>query len=129
MRQYPHFGRKAHVSYAQSCPPGAKSLQLCTETQRAAENQRRENKFGVVVEDFIARHVKGKRKAADVEREIRRELIPAWRNEAVTDITRRDMVTLIEAIVDRGAKYQAHNVLSHARKFRMTLSGRRSRRR
>jgi integrase len=83
------------------------------------EHDRRsqETKFSVVVEEFIARHVRTKRKARDVEREIRSELVPAWRNKAIGEITTRDVLVLIERIVDRGAKYQAHNIFSHARKF------------
>ena len=55
------------------------------------EEVERQNKlaFGVVVEDFLKRHVKGQRRAAQVEREIRRELIPAWKDKQVTQITRR----------------------------------------
>lgn len=82
-----------------------------------AETAKRDMTFGAVMEEFIARHLKNKRKAADAEREIRRELIPAWRNKPIADVTRRDVVTLIEAIADRPAPYQAHNVFGHARGF------------
>jgi hypothetical protein len=54
-----------------------------------AEAEKQDNTFGTVIEDFIARHLKGKRKAADAEREIRRELIEAWRDKPIADITRR----------------------------------------
>jgi integrase len=80
------------------------------------------NTFAVVAEAFIARHLKHKRKAHAVAREIRKELLPVWGARPVTSITRRDVVELIEAIVDRPtAEGQtrtgayAHNILAHIR--------------
>ena len=40
-----------------------------------------------------------------------------WGAKPVTEITRRDVVKVVEFIADRGAKYQAHNVLGHVRAF------------
>lgn len=74
-------------------------------------------RFGVVIEEYLSRHVKGQRRGGPAEREIRNELIPVWKDKLITEITRRDVVTLIDTITDRGAKYQAHNVLGHARTF------------
>jgi integrase len=76
-----------------------------------------DNSFGVVVEGYLRRHVAGQRKAKDVEREIRKELLPRWRNRALSSITRRDVTRLVDEIKDRGASYQAHNVLGHAKTF------------
>jgi integrase len=76
-----------------------------------------DNTFGAVVEEYLQRHVAGQRKAADVEREIRKELLPRWRNKALSTITRKDVTRLVDEIKDRGALYQAHNVLGHAKTF------------
>ncbi len=73
--------------------------------------------FGAVIEEYLARHVKGQRRAATVEREIRSETIPAWKDKLVTEITRADVVALVEAIADRPAPYHAHNVFGHIRTF------------
>jgi integrase len=96
-----------------------RGLDPADEERRAveAETTKRDRKFGPIMEEFIGRHLKGKRKAADVEREIRRELLPAWKNKPITDITRRDVVKLVEAIADRPAMYQAHNCFGHIRTF------------
>lgn len=82
-----------------------------------AETVKRDNRFGPIMEEFIKRHLKGKRKAAHDEHQIRRELIPRWKDKPISEITRRDVVTLIEAIVDRPAPYHAHNVLGYVRTF------------
>jgi integrase len=81
------------------------------------EHGRRSQDFSVVIEEFITRAVRDKRKGHDVEADIRRELIPAWGNKAIGDIKPDDVLRLIERIVDRGAIYQAHNVFSHIRRF------------
>jgi integrase len=75
------------------------------------------NTFAAVAEEFIARHVARTRKARETEREIRKELIPRWGKLPITEITRHDVVAMVDEIVDRGARYQAHNVLGHARKL------------
>lgn len=72
------------------------------------------NTFGSVVDDFVIRHLRGKRKAVVVEREIRKELAD-WMKRPVAEITRRDVVELIEAIVDRPARAYARNVFDHVR--------------
>jgi integrase len=76
-----------------------------------------DNSFAAVVGEYLKRHVAGQRKAKDVEREIRKELLPRWRNRTLSSITRRDVTQLVDEIKDRGARYQAHNILGHAKTF------------
>jgi integrase len=96
------------------------------EIKAAAEAKRKErdeaervNKlaFNIVIEDYLKRHVKRQRRAAQVEREIRRELIPAWKDRLVTEITRGDVVALVQDIAGRPAPYQARNVYGHVQTF------------
>lgn len=52
------------------------------EERRARELEERDrarrDNFGAAVEDYLKRHVRGQRKAVQVEREIRANLVPAW---------------------------------------------------
>jgi hypothetical protein len=84
---------------------------------RAQESEQDDATFGAVLEDYFRRHVAGKRKAKDVEREMRSELLTRWKNKPVTAITRRDIIRMVDEIKDRGAVYQAHNLLGHAKTF------------
>ena len=59
--------------------------------------------------------MKGQRKAADTEREIRKELVAHWVDRPVASIAREDVIGLVEAIARRPAPYTAHIVLGHAR--------------
>jgi integrase len=88
------------------------------ERQRQAELCRQENSFGAVAEEYLRRAVIGKqRKAAVVERELRGEFIDRWGAKPITDVTAHDVIAVLDAAVDRGAPYQAHNLLGHIRRF------------
>jgi len=85
------------------------------ERKRQAQLRAQENSFATVADEFIRRHVSKTRKAAIVEREIRREFVDRWGARPITDITQHDVVAVIDEAVDRGAPYQAHNLLGHVR--------------
>ncbi len=55
------------------------------------------------------------RKAAVAEREIRREFIDRWGDRPITTISQADVKAVLLEAVDRGAPYQAHNLLVHIR--------------
>jgi integrase len=67
-----------------------------------AEAARKENTFAAVAEEFITRHASKLRGGHMTEGIIRRELIPAWGEQPIAAITRRDVLKLVEAILDRG---------------------------
>ena len=73
--------------------------------------------FDVAVEDYLARHVKGLRTARGAEREIRNELVPHWARRPLNEITRSDVIRLIDKIVARPAPGQARNIFGHIRTF------------
>jgi len=89
-----------------------------------AQVERRANSFASVAEDFIKRHVlakdKGKLKLKsgnEVAAAIRRELIPAWRDRPISEISRRDVVKLLEKVVDEDRPYIAHHLLAYLSKL------------
>jgi integrase len=85
------------------------------ERQQLAELRKQAHTFAAVAEDFIRIHVSKTRKAAAVERDIRKEFIARWGERPIADITSRDIIAVIDAAVDRGAPYQAHNLLAYAK--------------
>jgi integrase len=84
---------------------------------RLAEQRRNEVTFAAVAEDFINEKLATERKGREVERDIRREFIPAWGRRPITDITPLEVRTAIKAVKDRGAPYQAHNLLGYVRRL------------
>jgi integrase len=91
--------------------------QIAEERQRQAELRQRRNTFAAVAEDFIADKLPGERKGRECERDIRRELLPLWAKRPIAEITAQEVRAIIKAAKDRGAPYQAHNILVLARRL------------
>src|SRR4029079_17572067 len=88
------------------------------ERQRLSEGRRQENSFASVAEAYFT-HIKrqGQRRAAETEREMRREFVARWGARRITDITRHDLLQIIEAALERGAPWQAHHLFRYAKRL------------
>jgi hypothetical protein len=72
----------------------------------------------LLCEEYISRHAKPfKRSWETDERILNREIIPAWGNRKAADIVKRDVVLLLEKIVDRGSPIMANNTFAVIRKM------------
>jgi integrase len=58
-----------------------------------------------------------KRSAAEDERILRKDVIPAWRQRKAKDIGRRDVIALLDTIVDRGSPIAANRTLAVIRRM------------
>jgi integrase len=58
-----------------------------------------------------------KRSAAEDERILRKDVIPAWGRRKAQEITRRDAITLLDRIVDRGSPIAANRTLALVRRM------------
>jgi integrase len=87
------------------------------ERQRHAELRKRANSFTSVAEDFIRDKLPSERKGREVERDIRNEFISVWGARPITDIAPFDVRAVVKAAKDRGAPYQAFNLLTTARRL------------
>jgi integrase len=85
--------------------------------KREEETAKRASFFSVVAEDFIRRHLAGKRTARAIELRIRRELLLRWRDQPISEIKRPDVVGMIDAIVDRGHPEAARQSFVYARRL------------
>ena len=70
--------------------------------------QRRAERGAETVEELIEEYLEKwarphKRSAAEDERKLRKDVIPAWGRQRAKDITRRDVIALLDNIVDRGS--------------------------
>ena len=71
-----------------------------------------------LADEYLKRHARPKkRSAAEDERILRRDVIPAWGRRKARDITRRDVVALLDRIVDRGAPVMANRTMSTIQKM------------
>ena len=66
--------------------------------------------FTAVAEEWLRRDQSGNKSIAAMTRIVNRELLPAWGNRPIQEIGRRDVLNLIDSIVDRGAVVMARRV-------------------
>jgi integrase len=58
-----------------------------------------------------------KRSAAEDERILRKDVLPVWGNRKARDVSRRDVVALLDSIVARGAPIMANRTLATVRRM------------
>ena len=84
--------------------------------QRKEEARARSDSFASVVEAYVAHIRRAKyRSVRDVERCLEREFTSRWAKRPIREISRRDVIEVLDAIVKRDAPYAAHNALAHLR--------------
>ena len=70
-----------------------------------------------VVETFIDKHAKKNRSWRQTAAMIAKKVTPRWRGRLITDISRTDVVALLDKIEDEVSLYQANRVLAAIRKL------------
>ncbi|MGO8104905.1 tyrosine-type recombinase/integrase [Rhizobium leguminosarum] len=73
-----------------------------------------------LLDDFVTRHVEKKNRdssAKESKRIIEAEIKPRWKGRRIQTIARREIISLLDEIVDRGAPVMANRVLALLRKF------------
>jgi hypothetical protein len=89
--------------------------------QRRAETDRDDrDSVSAQVETFLTRYVRPSTKArtaTEVDRRLRKYVLPSWGSRRVQDITRRDVIELLDGIVDAGTPVAANRTLSTLKTF------------
>jgi integrase len=76
--------------------------------------------FAMLAERYLTEHARIKKRPSSVredEKMLRRELLPRWGERKAHEITRRDVIALVDGIAARGAAVGANRVLSLASKI------------
>lgn len=73
--------------------------------------------FENVADLFLARHMKARRSYAEIKRLLDRDITPRWRGRRIQSIARRDVIELLDAMVDRGIGRTANITFSVLRKL------------
>jgi integrase len=91
------------------------------EVRRAARSEQPDRDlFSSVVEAFLERHARAKtkeRSAQQAEQILRKHVVPVWGEKRVQDITRRDVIELLDKIMDSGKPALANQTLVYIRLF------------
>lgn len=80
---------------------------------KAADDLSERDKFGNVVALFLRRHAVHNRSARDVEKMLGREVLGRWGTRDIRDITKRDVIDVLDGIVDRGSPVTANRLRAH----------------
>ena len=88
------------------------------EEEEKAETRRKASTVAELVKEYIERHAKRFKKSWEKDEQIlNRDIIPVWGKRKAGDIAKRDVVHLLEGIVDRGAPAMANNCFQIIRKM------------
>jgi integrase len=70
------------------------------------------------VREYINRYAKTHNRSwKEIERGLRVEIVSRWGDRKITDVRRRDLVVILDQIVDRGAPVMANRILAYTRKL------------
>jgi integrase len=95
-------------------PAAAKQAQKAAAA--IAENDARD-KVKTLVDQFDRRHLSKIRSGPHVRRFLDRFVLPAWGDRDIHEISKRDVLDLLDGIVDGGTPVTANRVLAAVRKF------------
>ena len=84
---------------------------------RDPASRREATHFEGVAREWLLRDQTKNRSHYDVKRVVERELIPAWGPRPISEISRRNILDLIDGIADRGAVTMARRVLSYTHRL------------
>jgi integrase len=99
---------------AQGLPPGAVRAE-----RKAAQAEESRNTFGAVRDDFLVKY-RGRqnrkpapRTLAEIKRVLNTDLFATWQDQPLTKITRRDVLDVLDTLVERGAEVMANRTLAY----------------
>jgi integrase len=111
---------KAREAAADLYEPVRKGRDPVQERQQMAA-RRGPDRIEAVVEEFLVRYMAGKERAPRYIEETRRNfakhVLPRWQGRDIRGITRRDVIELLDAIVDEGKPVAANRTLAAVRKL------------
>jgi integrase len=109
------LGRKALISAKQGNDPGDERKA----SHHAAVMARRDTVAAVAAE-FLERYAKANTREAtwrETERILNKEVLPRWGSRSIQEITRREVLELLDRITDRGAPIMANRTLATVRRM------------
>lgn len=75
-----------------------------------SDTEPEEGTFSHLASEYLQRHAwTNKKRTRDDESMLRRDLIPAWGNRRAVDVRKRDVIDMLDRIMDRGAPVAARN--------------------
>ena len=115
----------AHASHAKARQILEKGQDPGTVEQDKKEESLRSPSIRRLVEEYIEKYAKPRKRSwKEDERILNKDVLPRWGKRKAQDITRRDIILLLDEIVDRGASIQSNRTLAAIRKMYSFAMGR-----
>jgi integrase len=116
---YPRLSlASAGVRLAEAKDLLAKGIDPGSRAAAERDSDRRAETVEELVASYLDRYARTrKRSASEDERILRKDVLSRWATRKAKDITRRDIVRLLNEIVDRGAPIQANRTLTILRRM------------
>lgn len=108
----------AHVKRAKAREDLEKGIDPGLELIAVKQSERDADIFAELAEEYLEKYAKPrKRSANEDERILRKDVIPVWGRRKAKDIRRRDVIALLDEIVERGSPIIANRTLAVIRKL------------
>ena len=88
-----------------------------TKAARLADHLSDRDKVKSLVDQFAKRHLSTLKSGETVKRELNRHVVAAWGERKIQDITKRDVIDLLDGIADSGRVVSANRVRAYLNKF------------
>ncbi len=107
----------AHVKHAQAKEQLAKGIDPGSQEIERKRAQRDAETVNDLAEEYLEKWARPrKRSAGEDERILRKDVLPAWGKKKARDIRRRDVILLLDSIMERGAPIAANRTLGVIRR-------------
>lgn len=115
---------KAHSEHGKAMELLEKGIDPGTIEVEARRQERKAPTVEGLVDEYLEKWAKPRKRTWEKDENIlRRDVIPEWGKRKAKEVTRRDVVLLLDKIMDRGAPIQANRTLQIVRKmFNFALS-------
>ncbi len=107
----------AHVKLAEAKRKLDKGVDPGVEAVQARQAERRAETVTELVDEYLEKYARPrKRTAAEDERCLKKDITPYWGRRKVKSIRRRDVILLLDRVVDRGSPIMANRLLAVLRR-------------
>jgi len=112
--EFPKMGlADAHEAHAKARKLLDKGIDPGTVEQQAKAEYRDADSVAELAHQYLEKHAKKEKRSWKLdERMLNLDVLPAWGKRKARDITRRDIIALLDKIVDRGAPASANRTLA-----------------
>ena len=111
------LGKYPQMSLLQARERAREALESISYGEDPSRRPGSPQRFEPAFRSFLERHVSQTKGTYETTRIYEHDLLPAFRGKVLSDITKRDVINLLDGVVDRGSPVMANRVLAALRKF------------